>query len=189
GEILTRGRLVMKGYFKLPEETKNVVDADGWFHTGDLGELTDGFLRITGRKKNLFKLSNGKYIAPEPIENALKASPYIAESVVIGESEKVAGAILVPSFAALDEFAQREGLPLQPRAELVEHATVKKLFRQEMDRLTAHLADYERVRVFFLTDREFTIEDGELTPSMKVKRHEVLKTLAARIKTLYDGAD
>ncbi|GIX07873.1 MAG: AMP-dependent synthetase [Candidatus Poribacteria bacterium] len=149
GEILTRGRHVMKGYYRLPEETKRAIDPDGWFHTGDLGELDeDGFLKITGRKKNLFKLSNGKYVAPEPIENALKASPYIAEAVVIGESQKAAGAIIVPSFPALEEFAQREGIPIQPRSEMVRHPLVQKLYRQEIARLTRDFADYERIRVF-----------------------------------------
>lgn len=190
GEILTRGRHVMKGYFRLPEETEATIAPDGWLHTGDLGELdADGFLKITGRKKNLLKLSNGKYVAPEPIENLLKASPYIAEAVVIGDARKVAGALIVPSFPVLQDFAQREGIPTDPRSHLVKHPTVQKLYRQEIDRVTPDLADFERIRVFLLTDREFTIESGELTPTLKVKRREVLAAYSDAVEGLYSGAE
>lgn len=189
GEILTRGRHVMKGYFKREEETAEAIDPDGWFHTGDLGDLDDdGFLRITGRKKNLLKLSNGKYVAPEPIENALKASPYIAESVVFGDAQRVAGALIVPAFAALEELAQREGYPTD-RAELVKHPMVRKLYRQEIDRLTPHLADFERIRLFLLLDRELSVEAGELTPTLKVRRKEVLNAYADQIAALYATVD
>jgi len=185
GEILSRGRHIMKGYFKLEKETAEAIDADGWFHTGDLGELdNEGFLRITGRKKNLIKLSNGKYVAPEPIENALKASPYISESVVFGDAQKVAGALIVPRFAVLEELAQREGYPMD-RAELVKHPLVRKLYRQEIDRLTPDLADYERIRVFLIADHEFTVDSGELTPTLKVRRKEVLQAYASEIAALY----
>lgn len=189
GEILSRGRHIMQGYFKLPEETVAVLDPDGWFHTGDLGELDpDGFLRITGRKKNLIKLSNGKYVAPEPIENALKASTYIAEAVVFGDAQKVAGALIVPSFPALEEHAQQQELP-SDRAALVAHPSVRKLYRQEVDRLTPDLADFEKVRILLIADREFTIESGELTPTLKVKRREVLAAYADQIADLYAGVD
>jgi long-chain acyl-CoA synthetase len=184
-EILTRGPHVMQGYYNLPEETAEAIDADGWFHTGDLGDLVDGYLRITGRKKHIFKLSNGKYIAPEPVESALKASNYIAEAVVIGEAERVAGALIVPSFGALDEFAKREGLSTASRAELLADAAVRKLYRGEIDRLTTHLADFEKVRLYLLMEEEFTIESGELTPTLKVKRREVLARLDDEIKALY----
>jgi long-chain acyl-CoA synthetase len=189
GEILSRGRHIMKGYFKLEKETTEAIDADGWFHTGDLGELDeDGFLRITGRKKNLLKLSNGKYVAPEPIENALKASPYITESVVFGDAQKVAGALIVPTFAALEELAHREGYPAE-RAELVKHPLVRKLYRQEIDRLTPNLADFERIRVFLIADHEFTVDAGELTPTLKVRRKEVLGAYAEQIAALYATVD
>ena len=185
GEILTRGPHVMQGYYHLPEDTAEAIDGDGWFHTGDLGDLTDGYLSITGRKKSLFKLSNGKYIAPEPIENALKASAYIAEAVVIGEGERVAGAIIVPSFPALDEFAKTEAPDADSRADLLQHPAVRKLYRSEIDRLTPDLAEFEKVRLFLLMEREFTIESGELTPTLKVKRREVLATLADEVTGLY----
>lgn len=185
GEVLTRGPHVMKGYYNMPDDTADAIDSDGWLHTGDLGEMNDGYLSITGRKKNLFKLSNGKYIAPEPIENALKASPYIAEVVVIGESERVAGALVVPSFAALEEFAKVEAPAAESRAEMLADPGVKKLYRAEIDRLTVDLADFEKVRLFLLMEEEFTIESGELTPTLKVKRREVLSRLADEISDLY----
>lgn len=186
GEILTRGEHVMQGYFKLPEETESVIDSDGWFHTGDLGEFdADGFLKITGRKKNLLKLSNGKYVAPEPIENMLKASQYIAEAVVIGDAQKVAGAVIVPSFPALEEFAQREELPTEPTEELVNHPKTRSLYREEIDKHTGGLADFERIRVFLLMEREFDIEADELTPTLKVKRKEALAPLQEKINALY----
>ncbi len=186
GEILTRGEHVMQGYFKLPEETASVIDGDGWFHTGDLGEFDeDGFLTITGRKKNLLKLSNGKYVAPEPIENMLKASQYIAEAVVIGDAQKVAGAVIVPSFPALEEFAQREELPTEPIEELVNHSKTRSLYREEIDKHTGELADFERIRVFLLMEREFDIEADELTPTLKVKRKEALAPLQEKIDALY----
>ncbi len=186
GEILTRGEHVMQGYFKLPEETASVIDGDGWFHTGDLGEFdADGFLTITGRKKNLLKLSNGKYVAPEPIENMLKASQYIAEAVVIGDAQKVAGAVIVPSFPALEEFAQREELPTEPIEELVNHSKTRSLYREEIDKHTGELADFERIRVFLLMEREFDIEADELTPTLKVKRKEALAPLQEKIDALY----
>lgn len=186
GEILTRGEHVMQGYFKLPEETAGVIDGDGWFHTGDLGEFdADGYLTITGRKKNLLKLSNGKYVAPEPIENMLKASQYIAEAVVIGDAQKVAGAVIVPSFPALEEFAQREELPTEPIEELVNHSKTRSLYREEIDKHTGELADFERIRVFLLMEREFDIEADELTPTLKVKRKEALAPLQEKIDALY----
>ena len=189
GEILTRGGHVMQGYFKLPEETAAVLDEDGWFHTGDLGELSaDRFLTITGRKKNLLKLSSGKYVAPEPIENLLKASAYIAEAVVIGDAQKFAGAVIVPSFEALEGFAEREGIAFESRSELVKEERVRRLIRQEIDQLSGGLADFERIRVFLLLDREFTIESDELTPTMKVKRTEALGALSAEIEALYANA-
>ena len=181
GEIVTRGPHVMQGYYGLPEDTAEAIDGDGWLHTGDLGDLNDGYLRITGRKKHLFKLSNGKYIAPEPIENALKASPYVAEAVVIGEGEKVAGAIVVPSFATLEGAVDAA----DSRDELLARADVRKLYRDEIDRVTDDLADFEKVRLFLLVGREFTIEAGELTPTLKVKRATVLAGLADEIAALY----
>ncbi|MBT5536092.1 long-chain fatty acid--CoA ligase, partial [Candidatus Poribacteria bacterium] len=185
GEIVTRGPHVMGGYYGLPEDTEEAIDADGWFHTGDLGDLEDGYLRITGRKKHLFKLSNGKYIPPEPIENALKASAYIAEAVVIGEGERVAGAIIVPAFAALEGVVPGTAGTDSSRSELIGQAAVRKLYREEIDRVTTHLADFEKVRLFLLVDREFTIESGELTPTLKVKRNDVLAGLADEIAGLY----
>ena len=165
-----------------------MIDGEGWLHTGDLGDLTDGFLRITGRKKSLFKLSNGKYIAPEPIENGLKASRFVQEVIVIGESQKVAGVIVAPAFDALEAFAAEQGVSAASREELVEAPAVRKLYRQEVDRLTGHLADFERPRVLLLMPREFSIERGELTPTLKVKRAEVLRALAERIEEAYSGS-
>ncbi len=176
GEILTRSPSVMKGYFNHPEATAEAIDTEGWFHTGDIGEFDkDGYLRITDRKKDLLVLANGKNVAPQPIEALLKSSPLIEEAVVLGDGQSVVTALIVPNLAAVKGLTGEDG---------TESDAVKKAIKVEVDRLCKVLADYERVRRFALLDRGFSIESGELTPTLKVKRKVVKEKYAAQIASL-----
>src|SRR5438034_6495079 len=149
----------MEGYHNQPEETRQVIDADGWFHTGDIGRLDDrGRLSITDRKKDIIVLANGKNVAPQPIEAALKASPMIAEVVLIGDKQNVLTALLVPAFEALNSFAREHNLGTTEPKELVKRPEVRQLIKAEIDRHSTALADFERVRRFTLLDHEFTQE-------------------------------
>ncbi|MCS6777692.1 MAG: long-chain fatty acid--CoA ligase [Chloroherpetonaceae bacterium] len=185
GEILMRGQGLMKGYLNRPEDTAEAIDAEGWFHTGDIGELSpDGYLRITDRKKDLIVLTNGKKVAPQAIEIALKHSPYIAEAVLLGDRQATVMALLVPALDALRAWAEQHDVPSQNTPELLEHPEVYRLYRSEIDRLTPHLADYEKIRRFRLIEQPFSIEGGELTPTLKVKRHFVARKYADLIATM-----
>jgi long-chain acyl-CoA synthetase len=177
GEILTRGQGRMSGYYRHPVETAEAIDPDGWFHTGDIGELSaDGYLKITDRKKDILVLTNGKKVAPQPIEALLKRSPFIGEAVLFGDRQPTVMAIVVPAFDKLKEWAREQGLTETEFEKLIQDPAVIRLFRSEIDRLTPELADYEKVKRFSLIDRSFSIESGELTPTLKVKR----KTVAAK---------
>ncbi|MDE2127350.1 MAG: long-chain fatty acid--CoA ligase [Armatimonadetes bacterium] len=182
GEICMRGVGKMDGYWRRPEATHEAIDADGWLRTGDVGELdADGALRITDRKKDIIVLSNGKKVAPQPIENALKASPFIAEAVLIGDGASTISAVIVPEFDKLTLWAAGHGMSSQSAAELVAEVAVRTMLRQEIDRLTAGLADYEKVRAFVVADAPFSIETGELTPTLKVRRAVVLARYPAPV--------
>jgi long-chain acyl-CoA synthetase len=184
-EILVRGPNVMLGYYNKPAETAEVIDSDGWFHTGDLGSRdADGFLSITGRKKDIIVLANGKNVAPVPIEEQLKTSPYIAEAVLFGDEQDVITALIVPQFERLREWAKMQGLLVQSDAELVALPEVKQLIKQEIDRLTSHLAEFEKVRRFTLLDHPFSIETGELTPTLKVRRHFIKQRYAKELEAM-----
>jgi long-chain acyl-CoA synthetase len=162
-----------------------VIDSDGWFHTGDLGSRdADGFLSITGRKKDIIVLANGKNVAPVPIEEQLKTSPYIAEAVLFGDEQDVITALIVPQFERLREWAKMQGLLVQSDAELVALPEVKQLIKQEIDRLTSHLAEFEKVRRFTLLDHPFSIETGELTPTLKVRRHFIKQRYAKELEAM-----
>jgi long-chain acyl-CoA synthetase len=185
GEILVRGPNVMLGYYNKPAETAEVIDPDGWFHTGDLGSRdADGFLSITGRKKDIIVLANGKNVAPVPIEEQLKTSPYIAEAVLFGDEQDVITALIVPQFERLREWAKMQGLLVQSDADLVALPEVKQLIKQEIDRLTSHLAEFEKVRRFTLLDHPFSIETGELTPTLKVRRHFIKQRYAKELEAM-----
>jgi len=185
GEILVRGPNVMLGYYNKPAETAEVIDPDGWFHTGDLGSIdADGFLRITGRKKDIIVLANGKNVAPVPIEEQLKTSPYIAEAVLFGDEQDVITALIVPNFEQTREWAKMQGLLVQSDAELVALPEVKQLMKQEIDRLTTLLAEFEKVRRFTLLDHPFSIETGELTPTLKVRRHFIKQRYAKELEAM-----
>ena len=172
GEILIRGANVMKGYYKKPEETARALDAEGYYHTGDVGYKDhDGHFYVTDRLKDLFKLSNGKYIAPLQVESLLKQSPLISQAVVVGSGRKQVGALIVPDWDALKEAMTEQGIRVEgSREELAENQQVVKRVQNDAVELTRELSDYERVKRVYLLPREFSIDKGEMTPTLKIKR-------------------
>jgi long-chain acyl-CoA synthetase len=186
GEILTRGPHVMKGYYKKEAETREVFEG-GWFHTGDIGRIDkDGFLVITDRKKDIIVTAGGKNVAPQPIENILKANPYIANAVVIGDRRRFVGALVVPNFDKISDYARSGGISFSSPAELVRNEQVINFLKAEIDRATPNLAQYERVKRIALLDRDFEIEKGEITPTLKVKRNIIEQKYKALIDSLYE---
>ena len=185
GEILARGPNVMRGYYKLETETREALEG-GWFHTGDIGHFdADGFLVITDRKKDLIVTAGGKNVAPQPIENLLKTSPYIESAVVVGASRKFISALIVPAFEKLEAYARSRGLSFADRQELCGLEPVREFMMAEVNRTTPGLASYERIKRIALLDRDFDIEAGEVTPTLKVKRSFVEKKYAPVIDALY----
>jgi long-chain acyl-CoA synthetase len=189
GEILARGPNIMQGYFGKPEATAEVIDEQGWFHTGDIGHLDEeGYLAITDRKKELIVNAYGKNIAPAPIENALKASRFVSQAVVIGDRRQYLVALLVPDFEALNPWAAKQGLPAAP-AELLATPQVRELVQREVETVNAQLARYEQIRSWELLPAEFTLETGELTPTQKVKRRVIHEKYGEVIERLYREGD
>jgi long-chain acyl-CoA synthetase len=185
GEILTRSDCVMQGYYKKPEETKDVI-VDGWFHTGDVGYLDDdGFLFITDRKKDVIVTAGGKNIAPQAIENRLKQSIYIDEALLIGNKRKFVTAVVLPNFENLRQYAIGHHVPHATNEELVQHSRVHELYTEEIERLCEPFAKFERVKKFLLLHGPVTIETGELTPSLKLKRRIIEKKYKDEIDALY----
>ncbi|MEO7276249.1 MAG: long-chain fatty acid--CoA ligase [Vicinamibacterales bacterium] len=185
GEILARGPNLMTGYYHQPEATADVL-RDGWFHTGDIGAIdADGYLSITDRKKDLLVTSGGKKIAPQPIEATLKRSPLISEAVVLGERRNFVAALIVPDFAALEKRLQSLGRPPAPGESLIAREDVQSLYQELVDALNPTLAQFERIKRIKLLPREFTIDSGELTPTLKVKRKVVEQQWRAEIEALY----
>ena len=190
GEILTRGPHVMKGYYHKPAETSEAIDPDGWFHTGDIGELDgDGFLRITDRKKDLIATAGGKKIAPQPIEAMLRKNPFISGAVMIGDRRKFPIALLVPNFPALETWATTQGFHWSTRFELVARPEVISHLEAEAMKHLRDLARYEVPKRFLIVPRDFSIETGELTPKLSVKRRVVEANYQAEIETLYRDAE
>jgi len=187
GEILTRGPHVMKGYWNRPADTAEVIDEEGWFHTGDIGELDeDGYLRITDRKKNILVLANGKNVAPAPLENKLKSSPLISEVMLIGDRQKFVTALIVPDFEALALLAQEQGLETEDPEELIARPEVERAVAAEIKRLSHDFADFEKVRKFRLLPRPFTVENGELTPTLKLRRSVILERYAELVRSMVE---
>ena len=185
GEILARGPNIMQGYFKKKKETEETI-VNGWLHTGDIGVFdTDGFLMITDRKKHLFKTSAGKYIAPTPIENIFLSSKYIDQFVLIGDRRMFLSALIVPDYEALKEYADAHKITYSSESDLTNNDQVYKLIEDDMAKLQKKLANYERVRKFALLDKPFTIETGEITPSLKIKRKVVEKKYNYLIEQMY----
>jgi long-chain acyl-CoA synthetase len=190
GEVLVRGPNVMKGYFNKPEETRRVIDSEGWFHTGDIGEIDgEGFLTVTDRKKDILVLSNGKKVAPQPIENLLKESRYISRAVLFGNGQSTVVALIVPDFDRLKRWVKERGLAVDPgdHGALAGNREVNGLVSEEIKRLSADLADFEKVRRFFLMDHEFTIQGDELSPILKIRRPVVMQKYRDLIESLYKG--
>ncbi|GAB5534614.1 MAG: AMP-dependent synthetase/ligase [Rubricoccaceae bacterium] len=187
GEILSRGPNIMKGYFKAPEKTAEVIDEDGWFHTGDIGEFTpDGFLKITDRKKALFKLSTGKYVVPQPLENALTESSLIEQAVVVGNSQKYCTALIFPNMEALPIWAKNNGVSATGTA-LLNDATVQAEFERLVAEANQDMDHWNRVQRFRLLPETMTVENELLTPTMKVKRAAVNKTYGGDIEKMYEA--
>jgi long-chain acyl-CoA synthetase len=185
GEILTRGPHVMKGYYKMEAETREVLQ-DGWFYTGDVGFLDeDGFLTVTDRKKDLIKTAGGKYVAPQPIENQLKQSPYIQNAVVVGDRRKYVVALLVPNLTNLERLAAERGRAFASPAELLADPMVRAAVEAEVDGVNQHLAQYERLKRFALVPDDFTFDGGHLTYTQKVRRRKIEEHYRDLIERLY----
>lgn len=186
GEILVKGSPVMKGYYKDPEQTKIAIDEEGYFHTGDIGEFDeDGLLKITGRKKEIFKDSMGKYISPALIENRFSESPFINGIMVVGENQKFAAALIVPNFEHLKNWCEESHIPYTINTEMVKVKAVIDRFRKEVDSYNKYFGDFEKVKRFELVDRDWTIDDGEMTPSLKIRRKVVAEHFQDLIDRMY----
>ena len=184
GEILVKGSPVMKGYYKDEEQTKIAIDENGYFHTGDIGEFDeDGLLKITGRMKEIFKDSMGKYISPALIEGKFTESPFISTIMVVGENQKFAAALIVPNFDHLKTWCEENHIEFTTNTEVIKNKKVNDRYRKEVDTYNKHFGDYEKIKRFELLDHEWTIDDGEITPSLKIRR----KIIAERYKDLIDG--
>lgn len=189
GEILIRGKSVMQGYYEKPEETAKVIDSEGYYHTGDVGYVDeDGHFYVTDRIKDLFKLSNGKYVAPLQVESLLKQSPLVAQPVVVGSGRKQVGALVVPDWDALKETLADEGIAVEgSRDELCENPHVIKRVQRDAVDLTRELSDYERVKRVYLLPREFSIDKGEMTPTLKIKRSVIDEKYSDAIDEICGG--
>ena len=184
GEILTKGSNLMKGYYKRPDATEEAI-TDGWFHTGDIGELRDGFLVITDRKKEVFKTAGGKYISPQVLENKLKESVYVEQVMVIGENRKFPSALIVPNFEKLSEWAKRNGVNEKDKEALIKNAKVLDKIWVEVEKLNAGFGHWETIKKFALLPNEFSIDAGEMTPKLSLKRKVILTKNADLIEKIY----
>jgi long-chain acyl-CoA synthetase len=190
GEILAKGPNIMKGYFGNPTATAEVIDADGWFHTGDIGQIdSEGFLAITDRKKEIIVNAYGKNIAPAPIENALKSSRWIAQAVVIGDKRQFLTGLIVPDFEVVRAWAATEGLGSASNEDLATNPKLRGLIKADVDKVNSELARYEQIRAWDLLPNEFTLETGELTPTLKVKRRVILQKYGDVLERLYSEND
>jgi long-chain acyl-CoA synthetase len=186
GEILTRGQHVMIGYYKDKEATEEAIDKEGWLHTGDVGHFdSDGFLLITDRKKHIFVNSGGKNIAPQPIESLLQQSKFVDQIVLIGDRRRFNTALIVPDFEALKEYAKDHGISFSDMNDLITSERINEAVRKDINELQKDLAKYEQVRRFKLLSSPFTIEDGDLTPTLKVKRKVVEQKYSGEIESMY----
>lgn len=187
GEICVKADSVMVGYYKKPTETAEQF-IDGWFKTGDIGDLKDGMLKITDRKKEIFKTSGGKFVVPQPIENKLKESFLIEQALLIGEGQKFVSALLVPNFAALSSWCAHAGIEYTTPQDIIKHPDVVAHYQSIIDRVNKKFNHVEQIRKFILLPYEWTVDNGELTPSLKVKRKVILQKFQKRIESLYQTA-
>ncbi len=187
GEILTRGPHVMMGYYKDEERTKEMIDTEGWVHTGDIGTLVEGkWLRITDRKKEIFKTSAGKYIAPQVIENKLKESAFIDQAMVIGENQKFASALISPNFKQLHDWCTEENISFRDNLELIKNSEVIRRLSREVDHLNRSLGDHEKIKRFRLVEEEWSPDTGELSPTLKLKRNELMIKYEETIEQIFN---
>jgi long-chain acyl-CoA synthetase len=187
GEICVKGDSVMVGYYKNPEATAEAIDKDGWFHTGDIGTMVDGkYLKITDRKKEIFKTSGGKYVAPQLVENKLKESAFIEQCMVVGEGQKFPSALIIPEFNALQVWADQQGIKAKgPEALITNKEIIAKIEEEVLDTMGS-VAKYEQVKKFVLLPRLFTVADGEITPTLKLKRKAIYAKHEKAILALYE---
>ena len=186
GEILVKGPNVMQGYYKEPEMTAAVLQ-NGWFHTGDIGELDGDYLKITDRKKEMFKTSGGKYIAPQVIENKFKESPLIEQLMVVGDGKNYPAALIVPSFDGLKEYCKRKDIPYLSDSEMVVNSKILEKFQQEIDGLNKYFGKWEQIKRFKLLEKPWGIDSGELTPTMKLKRKVIHQKFEKEIESIYQA--
>ena len=178
----------MQGYYNKPADTAEAIDKDGWLHTGDIGEFDeDGYLRITDRKKNLIVLSNGKKVAPQPMENKLSESPFISHAIMLGDKRNTVTALLAPNFKNVRDWAVKNKLDidLHDNMALASHQEVARLMKGEIERLLPDLADYEKIRKFSIIGEELTVENGALTPTLKVKKRVLMERYKDMIEAMY----
>jgi long-chain acyl-CoA synthetase len=186
GELEVKGPSIFKGYWRKEKETAEAFTADGWFKTGDIGNIDkDGFLSITDRKKELLKTSGGKFIAPQPIENKLKSNLLVAQAALVGDKHKFACVLISPNFAALEGWAKGQGISTADKGALVKDARVVKAYQEIVDKVNAGLANFESMKRMSVVPEEWTVEDGTLTPSMKLKRRVVEQRYANEIGEFY----
>ena len=185
GEILCRGPNVMKGYYNRPEATADAIDAEGWFHTGDIGALEDGFLRITDRKKDIIVTAGGKNIAPQPIENLVKTNKYVSQAVMIGDKRKYPIILVVPHWEQLEKWARIHDILWTDRTQLMAMPTIQRKMEKEVREHLTGLAHFETPQKVVLLEHDFSIESGELTPTLKVKRRVVDRNYRALIDQVY----
>ena len=190
GEIEAIGPNIMLGYYNKPDATRDTFTADGWFKTGDIGEIDSaGFLKITDRKKELFKTSGGKYIAPALIEQMIKGSRFVNQVVLVGNEQKFPAALIIPNFEQLASFAKSEGLNIKTPTEFCAHSKIISLLEKQVTELTQELAKYEKVKKIALLSEELTVDGGELTPTLKVKRRVVNEKYKDVIEKIYADAE
>ncbi|MFN3343391.1 MAG: AMP-dependent synthetase/ligase, partial [Flavobacteriales bacterium] len=186
GEILVKGPSVMKGYYKRPDATAETIDADGWLHTGDIGELVEGqFIRITDRKKEIFKTSGGKYIAPQPMENKFKESRFVEQVMIIGEGQKFPAALIVPAFNVVKEWGTRHGHHFSSNEEMANSPVVKARIMQDIEEFNKDFGNWEQVKKIALLPQEFAILSGEMTPTLKLKRKFILEKYKDVVNGIY----
>ncbi|MBI3501824.1 MAG: long-chain fatty acid--CoA ligase [Bacteroidetes bacterium] len=186
GEILCKGPNIMLGYYKRPDATAEAIDKDDWFHTGDIGILEEGkYLKITDRKKEMFKTSGGKYIAPQMIENKIKECPLVEQVMVIGENQKFASALIVPSFIKLKMKYEKEGKPYPGNEEAIKNIELKKIIHDHIERMNKSLAQYESIKKFELLSKDWSIDGGEMTPKLSLKRKVILEANKNLVEKIY----
>ncbi|MFC4211521.1 AMP-dependent synthetase/ligase [Pedobacter lithocola] len=190
GEVLTRGHQVMKGYYNRPDLTAEAIDSDGWFYTADIGELVNGrFLRITDRKKEMFKTAGGKYIAPQMLENKYKESIFIEQIMVLGENKKFPSALIVPNFETLKTWAAKKGIECTSNQEIIKNEQVLVKYNEVIEALSVGFGKWEQVKRFALLPKEWSIDGGELTPKLSLKRKVITEKNSSIIEKIYKDAE